>query len=166
MQRRWYFPNKMENSFPSRRWTNKICWRRSGTENIYLDTGSPNSRRRSKKFFLPEWEGSPLPLPQDSLHFRSPFQETSYTSITLNQKSNFIRREKNHSFFHWNTLTSPELFVRIWMSSKRNASMIIGTSMGQEICLILGQVSPSLLHWVRNLQKDICGPGRDWQNGR
>ena len=27
----------------------KICWRRSGTENIHLDTGPPNSRRRSKK---------------------------------------------------------------------------------------------------------------------
>ena len=41
----------MENSyFSSRRWTNKICWRRSGTENIHLDTGSPNSRRRSKRF--------------------------------------------------------------------------------------------------------------------
>ena len=36
----------------SRRWTNKICWRRSGTENIHLDTGPPNSRRRSKSFSL------------------------------------------------------------------------------------------------------------------
>ena len=44
------FLPKMENSFSSRRWTNKICWRRSGTENIHLDTGSPNSRRRSKRF--------------------------------------------------------------------------------------------------------------------
>ena len=35
--------------FSSRRWTNKIYWRRSGTENIHLDTGPPNSRRRSKK---------------------------------------------------------------------------------------------------------------------
>ena len=33
--------------------------------------------------------------------------------------------------------------------------MIIGMSMDQEICLILGQVSPSLLHQVRNLQKDM-----------
>ena len=36
--------------FSSRRWTNKICWRRSGTENIHLDTGPPNSRRISKRF--------------------------------------------------------------------------------------------------------------------
>ena len=37
--------------------------------------------------------------------------------------------------------------------------MIIGISMDQEICLILGQVSISLLCQVRNLQTDICGPG-------
>ena len=36
--------------FSSRRWANKICWRRPGTENIHLDTGPPNSRRRSKRF--------------------------------------------------------------------------------------------------------------------
>ena len=29
--------------------------------------------------------------------------------------------------------------------------------MDQEICLILGQVSLSLLYWVKNLQKDKCG---------
>ena len=34
----------------SRRWTNQICWRRSGTENIHLDTGTPNSRRNSQIF--------------------------------------------------------------------------------------------------------------------
>ena len=55
----------------------------------------------------------------------------------------------------------PELLIRIWMSSKKNASMIIGISMGQEICLILGQVSPSLFYLKKNLQTDICGPGRD-----
>ena len=36
--------------FSSRRWTNKICWRRSETENIHLDTGPPNSRRKSRRF--------------------------------------------------------------------------------------------------------------------
>ena len=38
--------------------------------------------------------------------------------------------------------------------------MTIGISMDPEICLILGQVSLSLLYWKRNLQTDICGPGR------
>ena len=32
---------------------------------------------------------------------------------------------------------------------------------GQEICLILGKVSLSLLYWKRNLQTDMCGPGGD-----
>ena len=59
-----------------------------------------------------------------------PCQETPYTAITLNPESNFIRRERNHSLFHWNTLMSPELLIRIWMSSKRNASTIIGIPMG------------------------------------
>ena len=52
MQRKSYLQKKMEHSFSSRRWTNEICWRRSGTENIHLDTGPPNSRRRSKRFSL------------------------------------------------------------------------------------------------------------------
>ena len=37
--------------------------------------------------------------------------------------------------------------------------MIIGISMDQEICLILGQVSLSLLHEKRKLQTEKCGPG-------
>ena len=37
--------------------------------------------------------------------------------------------------------------------------MIIGISMGQEACLIHGQVSLNLLYWKKNLQTDMCGPG-------
>ena len=37
--------------------------------------------------------------------------------------------------------------------------MIIGISMGQEICLIIGQVSLSLLCWKMNLPTEKCGPG-------
>ena len=44
--------------------------------------------------------------------------------------------------------------------------MAIGISMDQEVCLIFGQVSLSLLYGVRNLQMDICGPGGEWQNGK
>ena len=39
--------------------------------------------------------------------------------------------------------------------------MIFGTSMGQEMCLIHGQVSLNLLYWKKNLQTDICGLGGD-----
>ena len=34
-----------------------------------------------------------------------------------------------------------------------------GISMGQENCLIHGQVSLYLFYWKKNLQTDICGPG-------
>ena len=40
-QRKW------KSHISSRRWTNKSCWRRSGTENIHLDTAATNSRRNS-----------------------------------------------------------------------------------------------------------------------
>ena len=43
------------------------------------------------------------------------------------------------------------------MSSKNAASTIVGISMGQDICLIHGQVSLNLLCWKRNLPTDICG---------
>ena len=36
--------------FSNRRWTNQNPWRRSGTENIHLDTDHPNSRRKSRGF--------------------------------------------------------------------------------------------------------------------
>ena len=49
------------------------------------------------------------------------------------------------------------------MSSKGNASMIIGISMGLETCLILGQVSPNLPYWERNFPTEKCGPGGDWR---
>ena len=47
---------------------------------------------------------------------------------------------------------------RIWMSSKRNASMVTGISMDQEICLARGQVSLNLLYSKKQLPMDICGP--------
>ena len=100
-------------------------------------------------------------MPVTRLMISGPCQETSYTAITLNQESNFTRREKNHSLFHWSTLMYPELLIRIWMSSKRNTSMIIGMSMDQETCRTLGQVSLNLLYWKKNLQTGFCGPGRD-----
>ena len=49
----------MENSFSSRRWTNKIYWERS------LDTGSP-IRGESQRDFLGGSEWSPPPPPHDS----------------------------------------------------------------------------------------------------
>ena len=126
-------------------------------------------RGESHVDFLGESEGS-LPPPHDS--FPDAGEEINdFWSMSGNfiyrhhvePRVELSRREKNHSLFRWNTLTFPELLIRIWMSSKSVASMTIGISMGQETCLIIGQVSLSLFYWKKNLQTDICGPGRDWQ---
>ena len=39
--------------------------------------------------------------------------------------------------------------------------MIIGMSMGQEMCRTLGQVSLNLLYWKKTPLMDTCGPGGD-----
>ena len=100
-------------------------------------------------------------MPVKRLMIFAQCQETSYNAVTLDQESNFTRRERKHSLFHWSTLTYPELFVQIWMSNKRNASMITAILMGQETCRIHGQVLPNLLYWEKNLPTDICGPRRE-----
>ena len=114
--------------------------------------GNTQFEEKVKEIFLENKKG--LFLHHLKTHFRMPvkhdmifvpFQETSYTATTLNSESNFTHREKNHSLLHWNTLTSPELQGQIWMLCKNAASMTIGISMDQEICLILGQVWFSLL---------------------
>ena len=56
-------------------------------------------------------------------------QKISYTAITLNPESSFIRREKNHSQFHWNTLTSPEL----------HSIYFIGRKTSTRICVVRGE---------------------------
>ena len=63
-------------------------------------------RGESHVDFLGESEGSLLPphthiqVPVKRLMIFGPYQETSYTAITLNPESNFTRREKNHSLVH------------------------------------------------------------------
>ena len=124
-------------------------------------------RGESQRDFLGESEGS-LPQPQDSFpdagEAINDFSSMSGSFIYrhhVEPESNFTRREKNHSLFHLNTLRYPELLIRIWMSSKNDASMIFGISMGLETCLIHGQVSHNLLYLMKNLLTDICGPGGD-----
>ena len=99
------FPKQGEFIFSNRRWTNQICWRRSGPETSTLVRHRP-IRGESNIDFLGESEGSPPP-PHDSfpdageaIMTFGPCQETSYTAITLNQESSFTRRERNHSLFH------------------------------------------------------------------
>ena len=85
------------------------------------------------------------------------------TSTLVRQRP--IQGESNIDFLGESEGSLPqpqdELLVRIWMSSKRSASMIIRISMGLETCLILGQVSRNLLYWKKNLLTDTCGLGGD-----
>ena len=50
MRKKVIFPKENGKYFSSRRWTNQNSWRRSGPENIHLDTASFNSRRKSRWF--------------------------------------------------------------------------------------------------------------------
>ena len=129
-------------------------------------------RGESHVDFLGESEGS-LPPPHDS------FPDAGVAINDLwSMSGNFIYRHlvepsvklyspREESFLiplkyiDVSTLTYPELLIRIWMSSKSDASMIIGISVGQEICLNHGQVSLNFLFWKKNFQTDICGPTRD-----
>ena len=76
--------------------------------------GSTQFEEKVKVIFLENQKGlfhhltTRFRMPVKQLMTSGPCQETSYTAITLNPESNFTRRERNHSLFHWNTLTSPE----------------------------------------------------------
>ena len=96
--------------------------------------------------FLGESEGS-LPQPQDSLpdageainDFWSMSGSFIYRHHVEPRVKLYSPREESFLIPLKYALTYPELLIRIWMSSKRSASMIIGISMGLETCLILGQ---------------------------
>ena len=106
--------------------------------------------------FLGDSEGS-LPQPQDSLpdageamnDFWAMWGSFIYRHHVEPRVKLYSPREESFPI-PLNTLTFPELLIRHWMSSKRNASNINGTLMALETCLILGQVSHNLLYWKKN----------------
>ena len=106
-------------------------------------------RGESHADFLGESKGS-LPPPQDSLP-----DAVEAINDFWSMSGNFIYR---HHVEPRVNLYSPreESFTIPLKYIEKAASMIIGISMDQEICLILGQVSISLLYWKKNLQTDIC----------
>ena len=101
--------------------------------------------------FLGESEGS-LPQPQDSLpdagEAINDFWSMSGSFIYRHHVEPRVKlySPREESFPIPSTLTFPELRTLIWMSSMRNASMIIGTLMALETCQILGQGSHNLLY--------------------
>ena len=91
-----------------------------------------------------------------------PCREASFTAITLNPELNFTRGEKNHSLFHWDTLTSPEL-TQIWMLSKSVASMIFECRWIKRLVGSLDRFHTIYSIGRKKLLTDICGPGGDWR---
>ena len=118
---------------------------------------------------LGESEGSPPPPPpppQDSLPDAGEAMNDFWSmSGNFKNRHHVEPRVKLHSPREESLFTIPLKYVevsrttRTWMLCKKAASMTIGISMDQEICLIIGQVSLSLLYQKRNLQPDICGQG-------
>ena len=152
MQRRWYFPKKKEKLFFQSQMDDSKHL--GGDQDLRTSTLVRHRpiQGESNIDFLGESEGS-LPQPHDSFpDATEAINDFWFTSGNFLYRHHVERRVKlyspreEHSLFHWNILTHPELRIQTWMSNKKNASMIIGMSMGQEICLILVQVSPSLLY--------------------
>ena len=76
-------------------------------------------------------------------------QEISDTAITLNQESNYIRREKNHSLIPLKYIDVSRTTHTKFGYQAGDASMITGISMGHETRRILRQVSHNLLNWKK-----------------
>ena len=94
------FPKEGEFLFSNRRWTNQNPWRRSGTENIHLDTAATTLTFLENQMGLFHNLMTHFRMPLKLRLIFGPCREASYTAITLNPESNFTRREKNHSLFH------------------------------------------------------------------
>ena len=123
LQRKCWRTKMVKHFFLDRRWNGKTFWRRSGSENIHLNLGSPRPGRRTRKssrrirrvFFNPSsrlifvwwwnWKWFLIIL---------------FTVITWKPESHCMCREKHHSLFHWNTSTWPGLQVHHWMQCWKN----------------------------------------------
>ena len=130
MGKRWYFPNKRIH-FTNRRWTIHSFGKRSGTENIHFGTAPISLKSRSPWF---SWRirriSSTISWLVSGCRWSNEWflvhvKKHQFSAMTLKPEWSFARREKNYSILHWSTLTCWELHKRIWMSSKKNASMII-----------------------------------------
>ena len=118
MRKRWYFPKKKENLFFQSQMDESKPLEESRTWEHPPWYGIDQFKERVTLTFLENQKGLSSRLTSgcrwSNERFLVHVGETSYTAITLNPESSFTRREKNHSLFHWNTLTFPELHIRIW----------------------------------------------------
>ena len=107
---------------PNRRWNSQTIWKRSGSENIHLDTGQKAQTEKIKEIFKGNQTG------HLQFHFKThrrmmvkpemifgTFEGTTFTVITLNRESNCTCPGKHHSQFHWNISTLPERQILPWI---------------------------------------------------
>ena len=138
-------------NFSNRRWTNQNL---GGDQDLRTSTLLRHRpiRGESHLAFLGESEGS-LPPPHDSLPDASEamndFWSMSGSFIYRHHVEPRVKlyspREESFPITKYIDVSS----IRIWMSSKRSASMILGTLMALETCLILGRVLHNLLNWKK-----------------
>ena len=94
--------------------------------------GNTRFEEKVEGIFLENQQG--LHLYHFKTHFRMPVHVRKlHIPPSRWTQSQTLLAERNHSLFHWNTLTSPELRERIWVLNKNAASTTVGTSMGQGI---------------------------------
>ena len=161
MRKKWYFP-KEKGIFSSRRWTNNAL---GGDHDLRTSTSIRQRpiQRENHLGFLGDSEGS-LPLPHDSFpdageainDFWSMSENFIYRHHVEPRVKLYSPREES--------IPIPLQYLDVTRTTHTNLDVKqekriddFGISMGQEICLIHGQVSLSLLYWKKNQETDICG---------
>ena len=145
--------------FSNRIWTNQTLCRRSRLQNIHLDTAL---------IFLENQKGlfhhltTRFRIPVKQLMIFGPCQETSYTVITLNPESSFTRREKN-------PLSFPLKYIGVSRNTRTNLDVkqekriddYWNIDWSRDLSDPWTGFTQFLICWKKNLQTDLCGPGRD-----
>ena len=161
--------------FSSRRWTNIIRWRRSGTENIHPDSGSPNSREDQRDFLgdLGESEGSPPPLPQDSL-----LDAGEAISDFCSMSGNFIYRhhvEPRVQLYspREESFPIPLKYIDVSRTTHTNLNVMLEGHIDNYWNIDESRdLSGSWTGFTqftfakKNFTTDTCGPGEDSRNGK
>ena len=173
MQRKWYFPKKMENLFfqPQMDESNFLEEIRNWEHPPWY--GNTQFEEKVKVDFLGESEGSPPPPPQDSL-----LDASEATNDFWSMSGNFKNRHhveprvklyspREESFpiplKHWRLQNCKDEFgcyarkTHRWLLEYRWIKRFVWSLDRFHTIYSIGRT---------NLQKDICGPRRDWQNGR
>ena len=170
MRKRWYFQKQGEIYFSNRRWTNQNTWKRSGTENIHLDTAETQFKERvicrlswriRRASSTTSWL---LPVAGEAINdFFVHVEKLHIPPSTLNHESKlYSPREESFPFPLKYIDVSKNYSYKFGMSSRRS---VIGDFWNidgsRDLDWSLGQVSHNLLYSMKKLLTDLLGPGGD-----